>query len=98
MRHLVVGGLRCIDWEGGFVEEGAVYVPTKDSPCRKCTCDYGIPANCFVKTCEAPRCEVFERIEGKCCEVRCIRAPSGGALLVDGAGVTPDPRRGKGRG
>ena len=96
--HLVVGGLRCVNWQGNFVEEGEAYVPSKDTPCRRCTCDNGIPTLCSFTICVPPPCQVYERIEGECCEVRCIEAPSNRGLLVGGAAVTPapDPRRGKG--
>ena len=74
-----------------------MYVPSKDTPCRECMCDDGIPTTCVISGCRPPSCPVYERIEGECCQVRCIEAPSSGASLVD-RGVTPapDPRRGKG--
>ena len=97
MLHLVVGGQGCVDWKGGSIEEGAFYLPT-DDPCYTCTCDHGIPRRCFGPLCAHPGCEVFERIEGSCCEVRCIEAPPGGPLLVRravGVSAAAEARKGK---
>jgi len=62
----------CTDREGARVPEGALYRPDID-PCIECTCLEGSRSRCMTVMCRPPSCE-WERIEGQCCQFRCLDA------------------------
>jgi len=62
----------CVDRDGAAAVEGALYKPYSD-PCIECTCREGRPTRCMAVSCRPPNCE-WERLEGQCCQFRCLDA------------------------
>ena len=75
-----VNGQSCKDLNGRIIRAGERYHPQRNEPCLECLCLRGKPTACVMTMCADPPCKNFERIEGECCNVRCLDLNSiGGA-------------------
>ncbi|ESO97735.1 hypothetical protein LOTGIDRAFT_228315 [Lottia gigantea] len=78
---------QCYDFQGNPVNNGEKYVPNKEDPCMTCICDKGFRIMCKSVACSPPgNCELWEQIEGVCCEYKCIKSGSGNNVQGGGPG------------
>lgn len=66
-----ISSMGCTDWRGNRIKNGVEFRSRQD-PCETCTCEEGHSVRCMSVHCAAPKCSLWEMIEGECCQFHCL--------------------------